>query len=85
MYSGFFKLFSFENSCLLFLETMLMRAVRVNQNSQAVRHKTKTFCRKMLKHSVGLRGTAESGNSYSLLHSLLQTPFTVHILQLYFS
>lgn len=44
----------------------LMSVVRVNQNSKAATGpKTKTTSIKKLKHSVELRGTAESGE-YSL-------------------
>ena len=48
-----------KNSCLLLLETSLIRAVRVSQNVKVKRQKTKT-----IKRSVELMGAAESGYNY---------------------
>ncbi len=56
--------FSPENSCLLSTETTLMRAVRGNQNSKGVGHKTKTMSEKMLKRLEELKSwRAESGDN----------------------
>ncbi len=39
-----------------------MRTLKVNQNIKVAGHKTKTKSWKMLKHTLELRGTAESGD-----------------------
>ncbi len=51
-YIGLFRDFFFpENNCLLWLETMLMRAVRLKQNSEVAGFETNSD----LKHTEGKR------------------------------
>lgn len=66
-YRGILKAFFAENSGW-HLETTLVRAVRVNQNSRQVvgEHKQTKMSRKTFKSSIEPRGTAESGDNLSV-------------------
>ncbi len=67
-----FQRFSAENSCLLLLEMRLMRAVRVNQNSEVANRKTKT--NNYAAKTLG--GTAEL---VIILFGFISTSGTFHI------
>lgn len=68
----------FFQSFLLWLEMMLMRAVRLEENSKAGRRKRNTMSYEMLKSSIELKAAAE----LVMIHAgfvLRSTPFTLHI------
>lgn len=60
-----------EDSCMLHLERLLMRAVRLNQNKVAG-CKTNRIKWKILKGCVDLRGAAESGDDSLWVHHCKQ-------------